>query len=450
MTATTPREPATLSRRRLLRNAGALAVGGLGLSACSSSFAAGIAGAGNPKQSLNYWNLFGGGDGVRMIAMENAYRKSHPNIELKAVTLAWGNPYYTKLSLATLGDRPPDVAISHLTRARSLAAADLLEPLDPRVLAQYGMTGNKFIQRAWKHAHFNGKLWAIPLDVHPFVLFYRTDLCKKAGLLDQNGKLKPLVGRSAFVGALEKMKKVTGKYGGVISINADVASPWRWFYSMYGQLGGKVLTNEGTKVLFDVAKATKVLDLIREVCVTKQLMPSNIDYGTAIVDFVTGAAGFYLQGEWEITTFQTAKIPFSMAKFPHVFAQGPYACQADSHTFVIPKQPSQAGRDKSMTFIRYLLGQSATWAAGGHIPAWLPYETSKAYAHLEPQSNYADAAQGAIYDPDGWFSGSGSDFETAMSASIAGVESGRVQPATAAKQMRAAIAHYASIPSPLA
>ena len=43
----------------------------------------------------------------------------------------------------------------------------------------------------------------------------------------------------------------------------------------------------------------------------------------------------------------------------------------------------------ALTMIRTLLGQSLTWAEGGHIPAWLPVRDSAAYKKLKPQSNYA-------------------------------------------------------------
>ena len=148
-------EDHAFSRRNLLRGAGLLGLSGL-VSGCGSAFAAGMAGAGPPTKSLSYWNLFGGGDGVRMVTMEDTYQKHHPNIKLNAVTLAWGNPYYTKLSLATLGDRPPDVAISHLSRASILAHAGLLEPLTESELAPYGLTGGNFTPAAWKKAHRTG------------------------------------------------------------------------------------------------------------------------------------------------------------------------------------------------------------------------------------------------------------------------------------------------------
>ena len=110
-----------VSRRSLFR----AAAGGLGVAAlggCSSPVAAGIASTPLDPGTVEYWNLFGGGDGVRMQQMQDGYRKANPGTPLQAVTLAWGNPYYTKLSLATVGDKPPDVAVSHLTRMKTLQA----------------------------------------------------------------------------------------------------------------------------------------------------------------------------------------------------------------------------------------------------------------------------------------------------------------------------------------
>ena len=103
-----------------------------------------------------------------------------------------GNPYYTKLSLATLGDKPPNVAVSHLTRAKTLIAADLLEELT--ALTRWRRSASRPTssdQRAWDAGLVDGKSYAVPLDTHPIVTFYNTDICEKAGLLDSDGKLTP-------------------------------------------------------------------------------------------------------------------------------------------------------------------------------------------------------------------------------------------------------------------
>jgi multiple sugar transport system substrate-binding protein len=442
-------EGQALSRRTLLRGAGLLGLGGL-VSGCGSAFAAGVAGTGPPKNSLSYWNLFGGGDGVRMLTMQQGYQKQHPDIALSAVTLAWGNPYYTKVSLATLGNRPPDVAISHLTRASILADAGLLEPLNASELAPYGLTGGNFTPAAWEMAHTNGTLYAIPLDTHPLVMYYNTDICKKAGLLGKDGSLKNLDDPAALTQALAAVKKVTGAYGGVVSINSDPATQWRLFSTLYYQLGGSVLAHDGQKIVLDGGKAEKVLSLLANLTVKQGLMPTSVDYAGAITTFATGKAGFFFEGDWEITTFETTKTPFSMIAFPNVFG-GRYAVQADSHSFVLPKDPARtdAKRQEIFAFIRSMLNQSSTWAQGGHIPAWLPFQKSAAYDKLKPASNYKWVADHARYDDRGWYSGSGSDFENVTGFAIGAVAAGQMSPAAAVSDMESRLTQYANTPSPV-
>ncbi len=439
----------SLSRRSLLRGAGLIGLGGLA-SGCGSGFVTGVAGVGAPGNTLSYWNLLGGGDGVRMIAMENAYQQAHRSVALDAVVLAWGNPYYTKLSLATLGNKPPDVAISHLTRASILARAGLLEPLNEGELAPYGLTGKNFTPRAWDMAHTDGTLYAIPLDTHPLVMYYNTDVCKKAGLLDSSGNLKNLDGPDKLTAALAAAKKVTGAYGGVFSINNDSATPWRFFSSLYYQLGGSVLANDGQEIVLDDAKTEKVLSFIQNLVSKRGLLPSSVDYGGATTMFATGKAGFYFEGDWEITTFETTKSPFSMTAFPNVFG-GTYAVQADSHSFVLPKDSTRTGarRQEIFGFIRAMLDQSSTWAQGGHIPAWLPFQASAAYDKLKPASNYRGVANHVRYDDRAWYSGSGSDFENIMGFAIAAVAAGQMSPAAAISDMRTKLALYANTKSPV-
>jgi multiple sugar transport system substrate-binding protein len=449
MNRSAPSSQPVLTRRAVLlgalAGAGAVALGG-----CSSPVVAGLTAKPLDPNTVDYWNLFGGGDGVRMQQMQTVYRKTHPETRLQAVTLTWGNPYYTKLSLSTLGDKPPSVAVSHLTRMKTFAIAGLLQELNLEDLARHGMTPDKFNQRAWQAGLVGGKAYAIPLDTHPMVLFYNTKICKQAGLLDSGGNLKPIAGEQGFVDALERAKKVTGQYGATLGINTDVGSPWRLFQSMYSQAGGSVLAGNGTKVILDDAKAKRVLDYLRTLAVERKLMPSSIDYQGAIALFANGQAGFHLNGEWEISTFQTAKMPFSMTLVPNVFG-GRYAIQADSHTFVLPKHPALTRTllDNSLGFIKSMLDQSLNWAQGGHIPAWQPFATSEAYRKLTPQSNYAAAADSAVYDPPGWYAGSGSTFEIIMSSAVGAVLAGQLSPAAAIAQMRGKLSVLAETPSPV-
>ena len=441
-----------LSRRGLLRGlAAAAGVGAAGaLAGCSTDVLSGLTASRETAGSLAYWNLFGGGDGVRMQQMLQTYQRANPQVGLSAVTLAWGNPYYTKVSLATIGEKPPDVAVAHLTRMKNLVEADLLQELDPAVLARHGLGADRFTTRTWEAGLVDGRVYSIPLDTHPFVMFYNTDVCRKAGLLDADGNLAPLDSPAAFTDAMRRAKQVTGAYGGVVAFISETSTPWRIFQSFYSQLGGQVIADQGREVVLDDAKAIEVLTFLRSLT-SGGLFPAAADYQSSIAMFAEGQAGFFFQGEWEISTFQTAKTPFSMTLFPHLFREGPYAVQADSHTFVLPRHPDDSPErvDRALGFVTAMLNQSRTWAEGGHVPSWQPFLESAEYRQMKPQSNYASAAEAAAYDAEGWYSGSGSNFEIVMGSAIGGVMAGQVAPAAAVRQVRSTLSGLARTPSPI-
>ncbi|MBO0801780.1 MAG: extracellular solute-binding protein [Nocardiopsaceae bacterium] len=426
-----------LDRRGFLA-AGAAAVAALG-AGCSSSYdvAAGFTSqnGGDGASTIVYWNLLSGGDGSHMQEMEAGYQRQHPEVNLQSTILQWGNPYYTKLAMATRSGSPPDVAIMHLSRINEFGPPGLLTPISHELMAAHGMRPGDFTPQAFRKAQYRGQQLAIPLDTHPFVQYYNTEICGKAGLLDASHQLPPIRGTAALLDALRKIKR-TGVTPVVCDQINDPATPWRLFYTFYSQAGGQVLAGNGKRVVLDRALATRVLTFISQLA-TEGLMNANTDPAGGIASFQAGQAGLYWEGEWNVDVFQAAKLPFSMQPFPAVFGNG--VTQADSHTFVVPRKPSPDPEKLSMvlTMIRSLLGQSMIWASGGHIPAWLPTRRSAAYRKLKPQSNYQSVADHVVYDPPAWYSGSGSDMENYAGAAIGSVMLGGLSPASAYQEMRA-------------
>ncbi|RLL70441.1 extracellular solute-binding protein [Streptomyces sp. Z26] len=449
-----PAAPRTApTRRALLRAAGALgataATGGL-LTGCGTAIGQGFTGGAGPASKLDFWNPFTGGDGARMVEMERAYRERHPGIDLNATTFVWGDPYYTKLTLATLGDRPPQVAITHLSKIPTLAGAGLLREIGDDELAAQGMTADRFDERAWQKAHHDGALRAIPLDTHPFVLYVRTDIAKKAGLLGPGGALPDVDGPEEFLDALRAAKEVTGAWGCSIASTKDPSTCFRLFWSLYRQLGGQLVADEGQRVVIDMAAAEEAFAYVQRLT-REKLVPTGVDSPGAITLLTSGRAGFLLDGVWQILAVQDAKVPFDMRPFPRIFREAAYACHADSHGLVLPKSPSEKAQraDTALEFVRSLLDASDAWAGGGHVPAWLPTQRSAAYRKLEPQSHYAAAADGAAYDPSAWYSGAGSSLHNRLGDVCASVLGGRTAPGRGAARMREELRELAATPSPL-
>jgi multiple sugar transport system substrate-binding protein len=428
-----------LSRRGFLTTAGGAAA--MLLTGCSGTYdvASGFfsSDSGSGKNTIVYWNLLSGGDGSHMQEMEATYRKEFPHITLDSTVLEWGNPYYTKLAMATRAGSAPDVAIMHLTRLHQFAPAKLLTPLDLDLLAAHGMTPTDFTPLAFAKAHYNGQLLAIPLDTHPFVQYYNTKVCRRAGLLNSAGELPPITGPAQLLAALRRLKAV-GVTPAVCDQIDDPATPWRLFYTFYSQAGGQVLADNGRRLVLDRALALRVLSFIGQLG-REGLLSANLDAPGGIALFQSGDAGLYWEGEWNVDIFQAAGLPFSMQPFPAVF--GSDVTQADSHSFVIPVQPHADPERLSMvlTMIRTLLGQSLVWAGGGHIPAWLPVRDSAAYQKLKPQSNYQSVADHVVYDPPAWYSGSGSDLEGFVGGAVGALMLGTVTPAEAYDELHSAL-----------
>ncbi|NYD23791.1 extracellular solute-binding protein [Kineococcus aurantiacus] len=448
-----PSPRGALSRRNLLR--GGAAAGGLGLVAatagCGSPLAAGLAGTPLNPGTVTFWNLFGGGDGARLLLMLDEYRKQQGSPDsLVAATFAWGNPYYTKVSLATLGNKPPDVAVAHLTRASNLAAAGLLEPITDETLALVGLEVEDFTPAAWEAASFEGQSYAIPMDTHPWVLFYGTEVCQQAGLLGADGKLARIQGLEAWEAALTAAKETTGRYGAATASVGDDSNCWRFVNTLYSQREGAapLMSEEGQEITMDDDLMVDTLGAIQRWTDTG-LMPKVVDVPGAELMLSQGETAFFMNGEWEITTLQSIEgLDFSMAAFPQLYEKP--AAHADSHAFVLPKMDRDADQlERAMGFVHSMLEQGMTWAEGGHVPTYLPIFDSEEYKTLEPQADYAETATYASYDPAAWYSGSGSNFETVTGSQIGLVMQGLSTPEAAVARIRSQLETYARTANPL-
>ncbi len=375
---------------------------------------------------------------------------------VESTLLSWGNPYYTKLALAASSGRPPDVAISHLSRLPLLAQAGLLERVDTEKFTGAGITKDKFTPAAWAKATVDGVVYAVPYDTHPFVMFYNVDLARKAGLLNAAGDdLEPMKGRQDFVNAIRAMKDASGDFGAVASITADPSTCWRFFMMLYSPLAGPIVEDQGTKVTIDRAAMEETFAFMQSLT-RSGLMPRNSTSTTATTLFSSGKSGFLFDGEWQIPTYRGIRLPsgkplrFNVVPFPPILGDKAVA-YADSHSLVVPKSSGRSperSRD-AVRFIRGLLDESLIWARGGHIPAWLPVQRSQEFLQLEPQSNYIQAAFDAVYDPVAWYTGAGSDFQIAMGSVISSVLGGGTSPADGVTSMRRSLMTFSTARPPV-
>ncbi|WP_171112208.1 MULTISPECIES: extracellular solute-binding protein [unclassified Streptomyces] len=432
-----------LNRRQLLTALGGLTVAGsLGFAALGTGA---DALASDARTRVRYWNLFSGGDGVNMIDMLDAFRAATPGVDVKDSTLRWGNPYYTKLAMAASGNRAPDLAVLHLGRLAGFAPERQLDPFDTDLLAEYGVREQDFNPTLWQRSLIDGQLYALPLDIHPQLNFYRKDICAQAGLIGDDGNLIALTSPEDWFDALKEAKKAVKKGLQTIGLHAfDQNFAWWFFMSFYAQAGGTYYDEQLTDVTFDTGKATEILEFLRR----------HITDGYNIVGspdaehFVNGGA-FVWEGGWSVPVYDAPKIPYGATPLPPLF--GKPATQAESHAFVLPHQSDRGGaaNEAAHRLAAYVVRHAVDWAKGGHIPAYTPTLTDPAYRKLTPQSEYASAMDHMALEPPAWFAGSSGTLAQRIGPVVVAANLGSTTPDAAARRMRQVLTQLLETSNPM-
>ncbi|MGW0737495.1 extracellular solute-binding protein [Streptomyces sp. NPDC002851] len=438
--------PPHLSRRHVLGALGGLGVAGaFGLAATGSGAAELTSSA---RARVRYWNLFSGGDGSNMIAMLDGFRKAHPGIAVKDSTFQWGNPYYSKLAMAAAGNRAPDLGVMHLGRMAGFAPGRLLDPFDVELLARYGVREQDFDPVLWRRATIDGELYALPLDIHVQLCFYRRDVCRKAGLLDDDGQLVPVTSTEDWFKALAAAKKATARSGlQALGIKAtDLNFSWWFFVAFYQQLGGAYYNRDLTDVVFDLDQATEVLEFLRRHVTDGYSKP--VPVAVDAEQFLNGAP-FIWEGDWSVPVLSGEKVDYGATPLPAVF--GEPATHAEAHAFVLPHQADRGGpaNEGAHRLAAYIVKHAASWALGGHIPAYTPTLKSPAYRKLRPQSEYVGAMDQMALEPQTWFAGSTGTLTQRIGPEIVASNVGSARPDVAARRMRDVLEQLLAMKNPM-
>lgn len=384
---------------------------------------------------VRMWTPLSGGDGARMRALIDRFNASQNEVRVVSTTLKWGEPFYTKLITASVVGAGPDVATVHLSRITNLAGGGVLRPLSDQELAAVGLRGGDFFPRQWEKSRYQGQTYAVPLDLHPLVLYYNKDLADKAGLLDSAGRLKPIEGIDALSAAFRAVKERTGRAGMTMESSQSSYAIWRLWLSMLAQR--KVPLIKDGRFVYGPAgeeSLTRIADWFRA-----GYAQPGLDYPASTSQFMGGNAGFMINGVWEVPELVraygrgTLDFEYGIVPLPRMYNDA--SVWADSHCFAIPANDGKPMAPEKvravLRFIAFVSTHSMGWAEGGHVPAYRPVAESAAARSLEPNAMYAEAAQQVIYDPDGWYMGAAGPLQAIASKFLPAALSGQLTPGQA-------------------
>src|ERR1700739_4098435 len=362
---------------------------------------------------LTYWDFLGGGDGIRMKQIVEAFNKSQSDIHVTESTLTWGEPFYTKVHTGVVSGQTPDVMTYHLSHFAAGIQGKDLRPITNDELAAAGLKQSDFqdsiVQRSLELSKTYGQtdqLFGVPLDIHTLVLYYNKTALQKAGLLGPDGKPTGTDSIEAFGKMLGEAKTKTHLLPITEETTQGPASCWRVWYTMLKQQGGDFL-KDGKLSFADVEnQGTKALQIMAD-CMKNGYFPKSTNYQSCVALFTAGRAAFMMNGNWEVPTLvdlaNNKKLTFDygVMAFPKLFDNN--ETWADSHQLAIPNNakhtPSPEKGAAALKFIAYVVHQ-VTWAGGGHIPAYLPVQQSEEYKQMVPNNEYSpEAAKQAVLEP---------------------------------------------------
>jgi ABC-type glycerol-3-phosphate transport system substrate-binding protein len=259
-----------------------VAASALTLSACGGSGGKDV--GADAKQTLTVWAM--GTEGEKLGDVAKEYEKAHPNVTVKVTPVGW-DVAHQKLVAAAAAGKLPDVTQMGSSYLGEFADMGALEPVDTKAFKQ-----GSFFSSAWDQGVYDGKAYGVPWYIDTRVLFYRTDLAKKAGI----------DGAPATMADLQKAAeayhdKAGSKWG--LSIQPSGLDTVQSFYPFLYSSGGAILDDDGKPVVNSPA-AVKALENYGSYY-AKGLSDKVFRPGYDVTkDFNTGAVPMFFSGPWMV------------------------------------------------------------------------------------------------------------------------------------------------------
>ena len=131
------------------------------------------------REQIKFWGL--GREGEVVTQMIPEFERLNPGIHVDVQQIPW-TAAHEKLLTAYVGSATPDVAQMGNTWIPEFHAIHALDSLTPR-LAGSPIRPDDYFAGIWATNDVDGQLFGVPWYVDTRVLFYRTDLLKKAGVM---------------------------------------------------------------------------------------------------------------------------------------------------------------------------------------------------------------------------------------------------------------------------
>ena len=346
--------------------------------------------------TVRFWNGFTGPDGRTMLAMVREFNAAHPDVSVLMQRMDWA-AYYNKLFVAGLGRRAPDVFVAHTDSLPRFVRAGFIRPLDDLVESENGFDVGDFDENVWTSTSFDGRSYAVPLDVHPLGLYYNARLLRDAGLVDATGAPRPPATRDEFLDALARTTADRDGDG----------RPEQWgfvftwyrtnFYAVMKQFGGRAFTEDGSRCVLDEPANVEALQFCVDLVQRHGYAPPPEGMDSWI-GFRQGRVAFAFEGIYMLADLERqADLDFGGAPVPQLGSRE--ATWAGSHNLCLRSDLEGPRLEAAWRFVRFLSDNSLDWALGGQVPVRKSLRDTERFRAMTVQHQFARQISFVEYMP---------------------------------------------------
>lgn len=220
------------------------------------------------------------------------------NPDIKLVIENFPSDYVPKVMLSHIANVVPDVTVLDASSSALFIKNGVLEDLTPFLDKDPDFKKDQFFENTLAAGTHDNKLYSIPVDFTPMVMYYNKDIFDAAGVsYPKNGW-----SFQDFHDTCEALAK-KGKKGFVISTWMPGWVMWLW------NMGGSVLDPTGTRAtgVLDSPENATAIQFLKDL-VDKGYAPKLSEVAATGVDpFANGDVAMGVSGHWAITGYKSAK-----------------------------------------------------------------------------------------------------------------------------------------------
>ena len=338
--------PHRVSRRHVLAGA---AAGATLLSAGARPASA------QAKPTITYWNGLTGADGKVMDELIGQFTKE-TGIRVEQQRIPWAD-LYAKLQVSVPAGEGPDLALIHTVEVPHFAHDGILEAVDDGTATGKGFRAEDFLPATWQGGIYQGKRYALPLDVPQHVLYLNVKVMKEAGLVESDGKPRVPGSREQLVTMAKQVTK-----GDTFGFAIGTVNPGKYtwgFHNLLWQNGANVYGSDLKRSALAEPAAIEAAEYWAALHAQHKVAPpANASCRDA---FIAGKLGMWLAGSWNFTGLRDAKVDFAVAPVPRLFKQPVVWTMPHQFTFPRPKARDAARREAAWTHVRWMTDHVAEW-----------------------------------------------------------------------------------------